>query len=211
MDDDGFIALVNALKFNSCMETFAFGPNNVTVEGFQVFAEALRDHNLRLRSIILEGNILCPESCKLLGGAIGDFFYRNYGHLQALSVSGAKLNDATGVYFANPVYMNHTLQRLDLSNNLIGNSVATVISDGLISNSVLLELNLSNNCISHYGGSALAEALATNSTLRVLNLECNLIQDDGDRIRDSFRAANTSVTPTFGNPVECTSLMQWRR
>ena len=87
VDDDGFIALVNALKFNSCMETFAFGPNNVTVEGFQVFAEALRDHNLRLRSIILENNILCPESCKLLGGAIGDFL-RNYGHLQALSVSG---------------------------------------------------------------------------------------------------------------------------
>ena len=119
MDNDGFIALVNALKFNSCMETFAFGPNNVTVEGFQVFAEALRDHNLRLRSIILENNILCPESCKLLGGAIGDFFYRNYGHLQALSVSGAKLNDVTGVYFANPVYMNHTLQRLDLSITLL--------------------------------------------------------------------------------------------
>ena len=105
IDDDGFTSLINAFTFNNCMETFAFGPNNITSKGVEALGSALKDHNLKIKNLILEGNPLDNTASKLLGGAIGDFFYRNYGQLQFLSVCNASLTDKTGMYFANSLYM----------------------------------------------------------------------------------------------------------
>ena len=203
IDDDGFTSLINAFTFNNCMETFAFGPNNITSKGMEALGSALKDHNLKIKNLILEGNPLDNTASKLLGGAIGDFFYRNYGQLEVLNVCNASLTDRTGMYFANSLYMNHSLQRMDLSNNFLGNNVAEQIAISLKANSVLLELNLCNNCISYHGGMKLAVAMQSNDTLRILNLESNLIQDDAAEMllrvfqkRNSIRALRLMGNPT---------------
>ena len=201
--DMGMKMLATSLQFNSCLETLAIGPNGISNESIVELARVMLDHNIFLQNLVVEKNILSEASAMALGSAIGDFFIRNYGKLQSLTLCYAGLTNKSASVFGKALFMNRSLQRMDLSGNHIGNAATVVIAESLKSNSVLLELCLDDNHISYGGIEALAEALDENDSLRILQLQHNLIQDDaGKMLLCTFqRKHSLRSVRVIGNPL----------
>ena len=189
MGDEGAAAVASALQHNKSLRTLALGPNNIGVNGAHALAATLKNHNYSLRHLCLDFNPLGSIGSNVLLGAVGDFFCRNYGQLQRLTLSACGVDDACASALGDLLYMNRRLMYIDLSGNKIADVAVKELSQALRNNSTLIGLDLRGNMIRSEGAILLAACLrqggfgeATgecNKTLQSLRVDCNIILDSG--------------------------------
>jgi tetratricopeptide (TPR) repeat protein len=230
MGDDGAIGLASALHYNTSLNTLAIGPNNVGSSGAAALASTLKNHNYSLRHLCFDYNPLNAEGANSILGACSDFFCRNYGNLQRLTLSACGVSDENASLLGDLLYMNRRLMYLDLSGNKIADIAVKEISQALCNNSTLVGLDLRGNMVRSDGAHELAACLLRNNilsgkdslekvesengneieekgvgndTLQILRLDCNIILDDGAlNLMNSFKLSGSLRALTMeGNPI----------
>jgi tetratricopeptide (TPR) repeat protein len=156
MGDEGTIGLASALQYNTSLHTLAIGPNDIGPVGAAALASTLKNHNYSLRHLCLDYNPLNTLGVNTILGACSDFFCRNYGKLQRLTLSGCGVNDECKQLLGDLLHMNRRLLYLDLSGNQIADVAIKDISHALCNNSTLIGLDLRGNMIRSEGAHALA-------------------------------------------------------
>ncbi len=201
--DEGMMSLASTLHFNTCLRTLALGPNQIGAAGATSLAECMLNHNYSLRHLCLDHNQIGPEGSRQIIRSVGDFFFRNYGHLECLTLAGVGVDDSCAEALGDCLYMNRRLLSLDLSDNNIGDCGATAIASGIKSNSTLRRLDLRGNYIRTCGGELLAEALASNRALQIVRIDCNRILDEAAFcLLDAFeKCPSLSSLTVSGNPI----------
>ena len=148
--------------------------------GAAALAEALRQHNFRLRALYVNhepriGDAGCASLCR----TISDFFFGRYGHLRTLSLRETGMGDAACKALGENLELNVRLTTLRLECNRITSRGAAALARGLAENKVIVELDLSENKVGAEGFAALGRALATNARLQRLHVADNLATDGG--------------------------------
>ncbi len=159
--DNGVKAIASALRSNDALRTLAIGPHDITEVGADALAATFMNHNYSLRHLCLDGNPqIGGRGCASLLKACGDFFARNYGQLQRLTLSNCGMNDNTcAVALGDLVYMNKRLVYLDVSGNKLADKACAELAKGIRNNAVLLGLDMRGNMIRSQGAQSLASAL----------------------------------------------------
>ena len=218
MGDAGCEAIASALVHNKNLRTLALGPNNITDIGATALSKTLKNHNYSLRHLCIDFNPLGSVGSKIILSAVGDFFCRNYGQLQRLTLSACGVDDACASVLGDLLYMNRRLMYVDLSGNKIADVAVKDISTALKNNSTLIGLDLRGNMIRSEGALALASCLRNrneneleeennageyNQTLQMLKVDCNLILDRGAlALLDVFRTSDAlQIITISGNPL----------
>jgi tetratricopeptide (TPR) repeat protein len=205
MGDDGAVSIASALLFNTSLRTLAIGPNEIGEAGAVALARTFLNHNYSLRHLCVDHNPLGPVGARSLLSAAGDFFCRNYGQLQRLTLSDVGIDDSCAAAIGDLLYMNRRLVYLDVRGNKIADKGVEQIATALQNNSTLVGIDLRGNMIRSAGAALLAEALSgeNNTHLQILRLDCNIILDDGAlRLYESFRnSASLRMISVEGNPI----------
>ena len=205
MGDDGAVSIASALLFNTSLRTLAIGPNEIGEAGATALAQTFRNHNYSLRHLCVDRNPLGPVAARSLLLAAGDFFCRNYGQLQRLTLSNVGIDDSCASALGDLLYMNRRLVYLDVCGNKIADEGTKQIAMALQNNSTLVGIDLRGNMIRSSGASLLAEALSeeNNTHLQILRLDCNIILDDGAlRLYKSFQSSvSLRMLSVEGNPI----------
>jgi len=207
MSDEGATSIASSLQYNTSLRTLAFGPNDIGPRGAEALAATLKNHNYSLRHLCLDFNPLGSVGVQSILSACGDFFCRNYGQLQRLTLSACGVDDSCASCLGDLLYMNRRLMYLDLSGNRIADVAVKDLGEALKNNSTLVGLDLRGNMIRSEGASLLAECLLDednqSSSLQLLRLDCNIVLDDGalDLLHAFEESESLRALTMDGNPI----------
>ncbi|MEE6501263.1 hypothetical protein FKM82_004114 [Ascaphus truei] len=112
--------------------------------------------------------------------------------LRSLTMTGNKIGNKGGMFFASMLQINSTLEELDLGDCDLEDTTIH-ISQMLKVNRSLRELHLSKHQMTDSGVEHLCKALQENFTLKYLNLSCNKITRDGVKCLAKLLETNTTL------------------
>lgn len=216
---DGGKALALALSCNTCLTSLSLPDNQLSDEGVEHIATALRANescplasiNLSDNAIGVRGGSAIAEYLRLGAanltaldgvGMSGTYFRQLRGVERVKSLELKGLGDTDSVVVGSLLAANTTLLSLDLgtSSNAMGKGWGKVVAQALASNTTLTSLNLGSNSLGDAGGVAVAESLhgggssSKNFTLRALDVSSNRLQLPAARALAVVLATEANLT-----------------
>ena len=112
-------------------------------------------------------------------------------------------NGSGGVAIASSLYVNSTLEVLDISWNKVGPMTAAHLGSALTTTATITELNLSYNSIKDVGAEAIGQMLFKNRKIKKINISNNNITAKGCFILSGALRLNDALEELIidGNPI----------
>ena len=192
--DEGVEYLAEALKHSKCkLNSLTLEDNNVTDEGAKCFAEALKHSNCKLKSLDLWRNNVTDEGAKCLAEALK----HSNCKLKNLHLGANNVTDEGAKCLAEALkHRNCELNSLTLAQNVVTDKGAKCLAEVLKhSNCKLKGLYLWQNNVTDEGAKCLAEALKhSNCKLNSLNLGVNHVTDEGAKcLAEALKHSNCKL------------------
>ena len=193
---NGAIALAEALKFCSNLQTLDVSYNNIGTYGATALAEALKFCK-SLQILDLRGNNICDVVAATLAEAL-----KTCNNPQTLDLSWNNIGDDGAKALVEALKSCNNLQTLNLSANDIGDDGPMALAEVLKSCNNLLTLDLSYNNIGDDGAAALAEALKSSNNLQTLSLYNNNVGSDGAAaLAEALKSCNLQRLDLWANDI----------
>lgn len=171
-EQDGLLALVQALGVNASLEVLAIGKNGIGLDSpwcpsMAQLGSVLARMNFHLKELVIESNPVEDSGALHLSTSLCDYFAGAYGSLNVLRLRHCELGNAGATAMADVLKVSKHLRILDLYGNVdIGNEGALALAKGLELAFGLEELNVGNNGIGSSGALAIVESVLTNVRIR---------------------------------------------
>ena len=192
--DEGVEYLAEALKHSNCkLKSLDLSQNKVTNEGAKCLAEALKHSNCELNSLTLAQNYVTDEGAKCLAKAL----MHSNCKLNSLTLKDNKVTDEGAKCLSEALkHSNCTLKSLHLGVNNVTDEGAKCLAEALKhSNCKLNSLHLRVNNVTDEGAKCLAEALKhSNCKLKGLYLWQNYLKDEGAKcLSEALKHSNCKL------------------
>jgi len=210
MKGRGSVALMDALKGNTCLAKLDLSKNKMHMVAIETLSACLLCNSPPLVDLILQDMSLGDVMAKKIIRAS----YRSKT-LQHLNLRGNKITTC-GRVIGELIETNTSLLYLDLGWNRLTKGEASLVADPIKHNTTIKVLNLAHNAFGHgTGASTLAMALKdnSNSTLEMLDMSYNQIGEASCLVLSHALATNDSLKRLHldGNPLGhlgCRALLQ---
>ena len=217
IDDDGAIALAEALKDHTSLRELDISCNKFTSVGMLAFASVIRANNIQHLDISGNKTEGSCDDLALAEVACGDSLQSNIckgtwyemimnGLLKMKNLVDLNISDCGIGLLLEPLAEDlaccSQLMKLDISDNTIGSEGIVSLSEGLQFCHNLLELDLSDNNITPDAVPAIALVMENCCHLRQLDLSRNAIGIDGAALLVAAWTHKTVLTLDLGDSVE---------
>jgi Ran GTPase-activating protein (RanGAP) involved in mRNA processing and transport len=166
-DEPGTIAIAEALKKNTVLESLDLAHNHIDLKGIKALADALKvNHTLKI--LVLSYNVMGPEGAYFIAEALKK--NRSLEHLDIRSpYKRTYIGDDGAAVIADALIVNESLRSIDMRHNGITNVGLKYIRDALNKNQTLTQMTLIESVLDPKLIAEINDKLKRNAILRIQN------------------------------------------